>query len=119
VIPSDGVSGWFFSAGPPSTAMPDLEPAAIKNLLNDGARRSRMTVDAYRGLIQSTANSAGVSFATALQVITFFERMPPGERSAFFEQLALIEQAAERYGVSVGRFVRIIIGGDGEASSRH
>ena len=87
--------------------MPDLEPAAIKNLLNDGARRSRMTVDAYRSLIQSTANSARVSFATALQVITFFERMPPGERNAFFEQLAIIEKAAARYGVSVGLIINV------------
>ena len=101
--------------------MPDLEPAAIKNLLNDGARRSRMTVDAYRGLIQSTANSAGVSFATALQVITAIEKMSPGERKALFEHLAIIERQAARYGMSVARFVRVIFGGDnhGKSSTRH
>ena len=37
-----------------------------------------MTVEAYRDLIQATADRAGVSFATALQVISLLDKMPSG-----------------------------------------
>jgi len=58
--------------------MSDLDPAAIERLLHEGARRRGMTVDAYRDLVQATAEGAEVSFATALQVITVLDKMPPG-----------------------------------------
>jgi hypothetical protein len=57
--------------------MPDLAPAAIESLLHEGARRRSMMIDAYRDLIQATADGSGVSFATALQVITVLDKMPP------------------------------------------
>src|SRR4051812_1827124 len=96
--------------------MPDLNPIAIENLLHEGALRYGVTVEAYRDLVQATADVARVSFAMALQVITAFEKLPPGERNALFEQLAIIEQEAARHGVSVTRFVRIMLGGDDEES---
>jgi len=59
------------------------------------------------------------SLATAMQVIADFEKMPPNERKALVEQLAILEQGAARYGVSVGNFVRIMLGGDdGESPDR-
>jgi len=62
----------------------------------------------------------GISFATALQVITAIEKMSPGERKALFEQLATIERQAARYGMSVARFVRVMLGrGDGKSLTRH
>jgi hypothetical protein len=99
--------------------MSDLDPAAIESLLQEAARRRGVTVDAYRDLVQAIADVAGVSFATALQVITAFEKMSSGERNALFEQLAIIEREAARYGVSVSRFVRIMLGGDDGESPRH
>ena len=102
-------------------SMPDLDTAAIERLLYEGARRRGVTVDAYRNLVQATAdNAAGVTFEKALQVITAFEKMPPGERNALFEQLAIIEHEATRHGMSVSRFVRIMLGGDdGKPPIRH
>ena len=58
--------------------MSDLDPADIERLLQEGARRRGMTVEAYRGFIQATAYRAGVSFATALQVISLLDKMPSG-----------------------------------------
>jgi hypothetical protein len=71
-------------------------------------------------LVQATADVARVSFATALLVMTAFEKMLPGERNALFEQFAIIEHEAARHGMSVSRFVRIMLGGDdGKPPSRH
>ena len=92
--------------------MSDLDPAAVERLLQEGAQRRGVTIAAYRDLVHATADVARVSFATALQVISAFEKMPPGERNTLFEQLAMIEQEATRFGVSVGRYVRIMFGGD-------
>ena len=120
VIPSDGVSGCFFPAGPLSPAMPDLDPVVIENLLHEGALRRRITVNAYRDLVRAKADIAGVRFATALLVITAFEKMSPGERKAWFEQLATFERQAARYGMSVARFVRVMLGrDDGKSPTRH
>src|SRR3954447_2943749 len=94
--------------------MPDLDPLAIENLLQEAALRRGVTVDAYRYLVQATAGVARVSFATALQVMTAFEKMAPGDRKALFEQLDVIEQQAARHGVSVSSFVRIMFGGGRE-----
>ena len=100
--------------------MSDLDPAAIESLLQEGARRRGVTVDAYRGLVQARADIARVSFATALLVITVFQKMPPGERKAFFEQLAIIEPEAARSGVSVRRLVSIMLsGGNGKSPTQH
>src|SRR3954453_7955026 len=114
VIPSDGVSGCFFSAGPlrDKHAMPDLDPATIDTLLQEGARRRGIKVNAYRDLVQAKADIAGIRFPTALLGITAFEKMSPGERKAWFEQLATFERQAARYGMSVARFVRIMLGRD-------
>ena len=76
MIPSDGVSGCFFPAGPLSPAMPDLDPLAIENLLHEGALRRRNGRRLSRPG-SSKADIARVSFATALQVIAVFEKMPP------------------------------------------
>ena len=84
--------------------MPDLDPAAIERLLQEAAQRRGVPIDAYRDLVQATADVARVSFATALQVMAVFEKMPAGERNALFEQLAIIEQEAARFGVSVSRY---------------
>ena len=92
-----------------SHVMPDLAPAAVEKLLQEGARRRAVTVDTYRGLIRAIADRAGAPFATALQVIAIFERVPLGERNALFEQLTIVEQQAPRFGVSVGRFVTIML----------
>ena len=68
----------------------------------------------------SDLNPAAIeSFATALQVITDFEKMPPGERKALVELLAIIEKGAARYGVSVGSFVKILFDDDGKSPARH
>ena len=101
--------------------MSDLDAAAIEKLLHEGARRRGVTVDAYRNLVQATAdNATGVTFERALQVVIAFERMPPGERNAMFEQLAIIEQEAARYGVPVSRFVKIMLcGDDGKSPAPH
>jgi len=101
--------------------MSDLDPAAVESLLQEAARRRGVTVDAYRDLVQAIADVAGVDFATALKVIAVFEKMPAGERNALFEQLAVIEQQAARFGVSVGRYVRIMLGGEdnGKSPDRH
>jgi hypothetical protein len=100
--------------------MSDLDPAAtIESLLHDGARRRGMTLDAYRDLVQATADGARVGFATALLVITNFETMSPGERNTLVEQLAIIEKEATRCGVSVGRFLTIMLDDDGDSPARH
>ena len=101
--------------------MSDLDPAVIENLLQEGARRRGVPLNAYRDLVQTKADIAGISFATALQVITAIEKMSPGERKALFEHLAIIERQAARYGMSVARFVRVMFGGDnhGKSSTRH
>ena len=112
VIPSDGVSGCFFPAGPLSPAMPDLDSVVIENLLHEGALRRRITVNAYRDLVRAKADIAGIRFATALLVMAALE-MPLGKRNTLFEQLvAIIEQDAARHGMSVGRFVKIMLCGD-------
>ena len=43
-----------------------MDPAAIERLLQEAAQRRGVTVDAYRDLVQATADIARVSFATAL-----------------------------------------------------
>ena len=58
--------------------MPDLDPADIERLLQEGARRRGVTVEAYRDFVQAAADRAGVSFATALQVISLLDKMPSG-----------------------------------------
>ena len=93
-------------------AISDPDHASFERLLHDGAQRRGMTVEAYRDLIQATAAGSGVSFATALQVVSDLEKMLPGERETLVEKLAILEQEAARYGVSVGRFVTIMLGGD-------
>jgi|KBSMisStaDraftv2_1062788.scaffolds.fasta_scaffold1452050_1 hypothetical protein len=99
--------------------MPDLDPAAIERLLQEAAQRRGVPVDAYRDLIQAIADVARVDFATALQVTAVFERLPAAERNALFEHLAVIQQQAARLGVSVSRYVRIMLGGgDGEPPIR-
>jgi len=57
--------------------MPDPDPIAIENLLQEGALRHGVTVDACRDLVQAAADAARVGFTTALQVITAFEKRPP------------------------------------------
>jgi len=57
--------------------MPDLDPAVIESLLQEGARRHGMTLEAYRNLIQAAADRAGISFEKALQVISVLDKMPP------------------------------------------
>ena len=101
--------------------MPDLDPAAIENLLHEGALRRGLKPNAYRDLVQAKADIAGISFATALQVITVLEKMSPSERKAWFGQLATFERQAARYGMSVTRFVRMMFSGreDGKSPSRH
>jgi len=101
-------------------AMPDLDPAAIESLLQEAALRRGISVDTYRGLIQAITDRAGAPFATALQVIAVFEKLPPAERNTLFEQLPLIEQQAARFGVSVSRFIGIMLDeDDGELAARH
>jgi len=39
--------------------MSDLDPAAIERLLQDGARRRGVPVNAYRDLVQTKADIAG------------------------------------------------------------
>ena len=97
-------------------AMPDVDPAAIESLLQEAALRRGVTVDTYRGLIQAITDRAGAPFATRFQVIAVFEKLPPGERNTLFEQLPIIEQQAARFGVSVGRFVAIMLDEDDGAS---
>ena len=100
--------------------MNHLNPLTIENLLHEGALRRRITVNAYRDLVRAKADIAGVRFATALLVITAFEKMSPGERKAWFEQLATFERQAARYGMSVARFVTIMLGGtNGKSTPRH
>ena len=100
-------------------AMPDLDPAAIERLLREAAERRGVPVDAYRDLVQAVADVAGVDFATALRVMAVFEKLPAAERNALFEHLAVIQQQAARLGVSVSRYVRIMLGGgDGEPPIR-
>ena len=101
--------------------MPDLDPAAIKRLLQEAAQRRGVPVDAYRDLVQAVADVAGVDFATALRVMAVFEKLPAAERNALFEQLAVIQQQAAHFGVPVGKYVRIMLGGDdnGEPPIRH
>ena len=50
-----------------------------------------------------------------------FEKLPAAERNALFEQLAVIQQQAAHFGVPVGKYVRIMLGGDdnGEPPIRH
>jgi len=104
----------------PRDAMSDLDPATIERLLHDAARRHGVTVDAYRDLIQATAEIAEVSFEVTLLVIAVFDKMPAGERNALFEQFAIIEEEAVRYGVSVASLIRIVLGGgDGKSFTRH
>ena len=104
----------------PRDAMSDLDPATIEKLLHDAVRRHGVTVDAYRGLIQATAEIARVSFEVKLLLIAVFEKMPPGERNALFEQFAIIEEEAVRYGVSVSSLIGIMLGdGDGKPPTRH
>jgi hypothetical protein len=48
--------------------------------------------------------------------------MSPDGRQALVEQLAIIGQQAARYGVSVSRFAKIMLGDgddDGKSPSRH
>ena len=104
----------------PRDAMSDLDPATIERLLHDAARRHGVSVGAYRGLIQATAEIAGVSFEVTLLVTAVFEKMPAGERNALFEQFAIIQEEAVRYGVSVASLIRIVLGGgDGKSFTRH
>jgi hypothetical protein len=56
--------------------MPDPDPIAIENLLHEGALRQGVTV-VHRDLVQAAADVARVGCATALQVITAFEKAPP------------------------------------------
>ena len=45
--------------------------------------------------------------------------MPSGERKVLVEQLAILEERAARYGVSVAKFVTILLGDDdGDSPSR-
>ena len=100
--------------------MSDPDPATIERLLHDAARRHGVTIDAYRDLIKATAEIARVSFETTLLVIAVFEKMPPGERNALFEQFTIIQEEAVRYGVSVPSLIRIMLGdGDGKSPTRH
>ena len=97
----------------------DLDPAAIESLLHDGARQRGVTIYAYRNLVQATAIDAGVTFERALQVVADFHKMPSGERKVLVEQLAILEERAARYGVSVAKFVTILLGDDdGDSPSR-
>src|SRR4051812_1915621 len=93
-------------------AMPDLDPSAVESLLHAGARRRGVKVDAYRDLIQATADRARVGFSRTLEIIADFEKMPPNERLALVEQLALLKEQAAREGMSVGRFVTIMVSDD-------
>ena len=98
--------------------MPDLDAVAIENLLHEGALRRRITVNAYRDLVRAKADIAGIRFATALLVMAALE-MPLGKRNTLFEQLATFERQAARYGMSVARFVTIMLGGtNGKSPSR-
>ena len=103
-------------------AISDLDPAAIETLLHDGARRRGVTVEAYRDLIQATADRARVYLSGALQVIADFEKMASRERRVLVEHLALLKEEAAREGMPVARFVTIMLGDDdrdGEAPARH
>ena len=55
--------------------MNHLNPLTIENLLHEGALRRRVTVNAYRALIQAAADRARISFAKTLQVIDLFDSM--------------------------------------------
>jgi len=90
--------------------MPDLDRAAIESLLHEGARRRGVTLDAYRDLIQATADRAWVGLARALQVITDFEKMPPRERLVLVEHLAILREKAASEEMSVGRYVTLMLG---------
>ena len=77
-----------------------------------------MTVDAYRDLIQATADRARVGLAGALQVIADFEKMSARERKVLVEHLAILKEKAAREGMSVARFVTIMLGdNDGDRHS--
>jgi len=82
--------------------MSDLDPAAIETLLQEGARRRGIPVNAYHDVVRAKTDIAGISFATALQVTSAIEKMSSGK--AWFEQLAILERQAERYRMSVTRF---------------
>src|SRR3954467_13490717 len=101
--------------------MPDLDPAAIETLLQEGARRRGVPVNAYRDLVQAKADIAEIDFATALHLINAVEKLSPEDRKFWFQQLSIVERAAARYGVSVVRFVRIMLDGDKswDPSTRH
>jgi hypothetical protein len=97
----------------------NLGPAAIGSL-HDGARRRGMMVDPYRDLVQATADDAGVTFERALQLIKNFDTMPPDEFKAFAESLVMLTEEATRHGVSIGRFVTIMLSdGAGKSPARH
>ena len=101
-------------------AISDLDSAAIETLLYDGARRRGVTVEAYRDLIQATADRARVGFSEALQVIADFEKMASHERIILVEHLALLKEEAARDGMSVARFVTIMLDeDDGAPPARH
>ena len=96
-----------------------LDPTLIETLLQEGALRRGVTVVAYRALIQATADGSGASFEQALQLAAYNETLPPDERKAMIEQLAIIKQEAARYGVSVTTFAKIMLSdGDGAARLR-
>ena len=99
--------------------MADLDHAAIESLLNEGALRRGVPVDAYRNLVQATAdNAAGVTFEEALQVVVAFDRMPPREHKPW-SRLPFLKEAAARYGASVSRSVKIMLcGDDGKSPAR-
>jgi len=96
-----------------------LDPTLIETLLQEGALRRGVTVVAYRDLIQATADGSGASFERALQLAAYNETLPPDERKAMIEQLAIIEQEAARHGVSVTTFAKIMLSdGDGDGDAR-
>jgi len=98
--------------------MPDLDPADIEILLLEGARRHRMTVTAYRDLIQAITNRTKAPFGKTLQVIENFQTSYPRDHQAAveqLEQLAFLREGAARLGVSVRGFLTILFGDeDGE-----
>src|SRR4051794_9739387 len=97
--------------------MPDLDPAAIESLLLAGARRRRMTVEAYRDLIQAITNRTKAPFGKTLQVLENFETSYPRDHQAVvkhIEQLAYLREGAARLGVSVRRFLAILFGDEDE-----